>query len=79
MADARRGRGRTEAAGKSEVSDKLAYVHTKGFGHSQKGMEADPLLAAFNLPNIDRVEVGLFRQPLLADAGLGAEIPDRSA
>jgi hypothetical protein len=39
-------------------------------------MEADPLLAAFDFAHVNRMQLSLFRQPLLAYARLGTVLAD---
>ena len=42
-------------------------------------MEADPLLAAFNLADVNGMQLSLFGQLFLTHAGLGAVLPDRGS
>lgn len=44
--------------------------------HPQESVEADPLLAAFDLAHINGMQFGPFRQPLLTHAGPGAVLPN---
>jgi hypothetical protein len=59
-----------------EVAEKVAPANAQSFGNPQQSMEADPLLAAFDFTHINRVQLGLFRQPLLAHARLGTVLAD---
>ena len=56
----------------SEVGNQVAGFDTHRFGDAQKRMKADPLLAPFDLSNVNRVQAGFFRQLLLAHTGGGA-------
>lgn len=53
-----------------------ARLHSDCFGNPQKRMETDPLLAAFHLANINRMQLGFFSQFFLAQARLSAALAD---
>lgn len=54
----------------SESLNQIARAHSNSLGNPQKRMKADPLLAAFDLADVNRVEVRLFSQLLLTQARL---------
>ena len=48
-------------AAKSEVAEEVVPANAQAFGNPEKGVEGDPLLAAFDLAHIDRAQLRLFR------------------
>jgi hypothetical protein len=51
---------------KSNASEKLGKPEAQGFGDSHEGVDACRLFAAFNLPEVNGMQVGLFRELFLA-------------
>jgi hypothetical protein len=54
----------------SQLVDQIPCADPQSLGHPQKRMQTNPLLPAFHFPYIDRVQIGLFGQSLLAHPGL---------
>lgn len=52
----------------SKFVNQVTRLHAEGFGYPQKRMKADPLLSPLNLTDINGMQIGLFRQPLLTQA-----------
>ena len=50
----------------------IARFNSDGFGNPQKRVKADPLLATFNLANVNRMKVGFFGQLFLTQTRLYA-------
>ena len=59
-----------------KVIHQVAHLYAERFGNPYQGMKADPLLSPFHFADINRVQVGFFRQYFLAHARLGAKFPD---
>lgn len=53
---------------RSKFVNQIAGFHAKSFGHPQKRMKADPLFSPLDLADINRMQVGLFRQFFLAQS-----------
>ena len=49
-----------------KIFNQITHSHAKGFGNSHEGMEAHRLFSAFNLAEIDGMQIGFFRQLFLA-------------
>ena len=49
-----------------KIFNQITHSHTKGLGNSHQGMDAHRLFSAFNLAEIDGMQIGLFRQLFLA-------------
>jgi hypothetical protein len=47
-------------------------VNAQSMRDSQQGVEADPLLPAFDLADVNGMQICFFREPLLAQAKFGA-------
>ena len=52
----------------SECADQLTGLDPQRLGDAQEGVQADPLLAAFDFADVIRMKIGLFGQPFLAQA-----------
>lgn len=46
---------------KSEAPEEIAGLNSQCFRNPQKRMETDPLLAAFDLAHVNRMQLSLFR------------------
>ena len=66
----------TQGGRQSKPFNQITRFHTKGFGNAQQRMKAYPLFTAFNFADINRMQVGLFGQFFLAQAGLVAVSPN---
>ena len=66
----------TTARTRLQIGHQVANPHLEGMGNPEQRMEADPLLAALDLSDVNRVEIGLFRELLLAEAGPDALAAD---
>ena len=58
----------------SQLVDQIPRADSKSLSHPQERMQANPLLAAFHFPYINRMQIGLFGQSLLAHSGLFSAI-----
>jgi hypothetical protein len=58
----------------SKFVNQIAGANTESFGDSQQRVKTDPLLAAFNLANVNRVQIGFFGQLFLAQNSLLAVV-----
>jgi len=63
----------------SKLADQVAQPYAHGLRDAQQGMQTNPLFAPLDFADINRMEVGLLRQFLLAQAGLDALVADRVA
>lgn len=59
-----------------ELFDQFAGADPDGLGHPQQGMETDPLLAAFDLADVNGMEVRFFGELFLAQPRLFAMVAD---
>lgn len=64
---------------RSKFVHQIAHAHSQGLGDTQKRMKTDPLLTAFNLADVNGMQIGLFCEPFLAHACLIAAVSDRLA
>lgn len=64
---------------RSKFVHQIAHAHSQGLGDTQKRMKTDPLLTAFNLADVNGMQIGLFCEPFLAHACLIAVVSDRLA
>lgn len=62
------------AARRSKTVHQIPNVKTEGFGHAQQRVQADPLFSPFNFSDVNRVQVGFFRKPFLAQASFLATV-----
>jgi hypothetical protein len=60
----------------SKFVNQITDVNAKSFGNSQKRVQANPLLSAFDFADINRMQVGFFRQFFLAHADMLPAIPN---
>lgn len=60
----------------SDLSKEVCRLNVQSLGNAQARVEADPLFATFDLPNIHGVKICFLGQLLLAHAGLGSEPPN---
>jgi len=62
---------------KLKLCHQIANTQIKGFCYSQQSVKANPLFSPFNFSNIDRMQICLFSQFLLAQVGLLSVTSDR--
>ena len=60
----------------SQISDQIAHPHAQGSGQPHQRVNADGLLSPLDLPNINRVQIGYFSQPLLGESRMLAVLAD---
>ena len=64
---------------RSKFVHQIAHAHPQGLGDTQKRMKTDPLLTAFDLADVNGMQVGFFCEPFLAHARSIAAVSDRFA
>lgn len=62
---------------RSKINHQIAHAYAEGLGNTQQSMKTDPLLTAFDLADVNRMKIGLFRQFFLAHASSVAVFSDR--
>jgi hypothetical protein len=60
----------------SKLVNQITNTNPKSFGHPQKCVKANPLLAPFDFANVNRMQAGLLCQLFLTHAGLVAMFPN---
>jgi len=60
----------------SKLVNQITDANAKSFGNSQKRVQANPLLSAFDFADINRMQAGFFRQFFLAHADMLPAIPN---
>jgi hypothetical protein len=60
----------------SQFVNQIANTDIEGFRNSQKCVKTDPLFSAFNFANVNRVQIGFFRELFLAQANFFSAISD---
>jgi len=59
-----------------KLVNQITDANAKSFGNSQKRVQANPLLSAFDFADINRMQVGFFCQFFLAHADMLPAIPN---
>jgi hypothetical protein len=68
-----------ETRSRSKLVYQIAHAHAQSLGHTQKSVKTDPLFATFDLADVNRMKIGLFRERFLAHACAIAVLSNRVA